>query len=384
MNIGFDAKRFFHNATGLGNYSRTLVQGLAQFYPEHQYFLFNPKRSKAYQKPPYNNVYEVLPQDFLSKKLTSLWRTNLVKKDIIKNDIRLYHGLSHEIPMGINSTSVKTVVTIHDLIFERYPEQYKKLDVHIYRYKFRNACKHANRIIAISNQTKTDLIDLYKIDGNKIDVCYQSCHPAFSKTISEVEKDFFRSTIGLPDQFFLYVGSIIERKNLLSVCKALHAINEKVEIPLVVIGKGRNYKQKVKEFITENGLLNKVIFLSKNSTFNSLQTPETMAAIYAMATALIYPSLYEGFGIPVLEALNSGVPVITSNVSCLPETAGNAALYVHPLNSDELAEAMERIFADEDLRADLIKKGREQAQKFNLKKCTDTVMDVYKKVLESV
>ncbi len=170
MNIGFDAKRYFHNNTGLGNYSRTLVGGLAHFYPEHEYFLFNPKPSKRHQKPSFKNVHEVLPDGPLSKRIPALWRSNWVKKDIKKECIELYHGLSHEIPVGIHKTSVKSVVTIHDLIFERFPTQYKKMDAFIYRRKILYACAHANRIIAISEQTKTDLIDFYKIEPVKIEV----------------------------------------------------------------------------------------------------------------------------------------------------------------------------------------------------------------------
>jgi hypothetical protein len=136
MNIGFDAKRNFHNTTGLGNYSRTLIKGLAEYYPEHQYYLFNPKPSDKFSKPRFDNVHEVLPQGFLAKKFSSAWRSKWVAKDLQKFGIQLYHGLSHEIPIGIELTSIPSVVTIHDLIFERYPEQFNKIDVQIYRKKF--------------------------------------------------------------------------------------------------------------------------------------------------------------------------------------------------------------------------------------------------------
>jgi glycosyltransferase involved in cell wall biosynthesis len=382
MNIGFDAKRFFHNNTGLGNYSRTLVKGLVQSYPQHQYYLFNPKSSNTFQKPPDSNVHQVLPQRFLAKKFPAFWRSSWVTKDLERLNIQLYHGLSHEIPIGIQATSVKSVVTMHDLIFERYPEQYKKLDIEIYRRKYYYACAYANRVIAISQQTKNDLVELYKTDPLKIDICYQSCNPAYARVASDVHKEHLRRTLSLPGQFFLYVGSVIERKNLLSVCEALHQLRGEVDIPLVVIGSGKGYLQKVKDFIQANGLSARVIFLSENGAFTAIQYPGTMAAIYQMATALIYPSVFEGFGIPVLEALSSGLPVITSNVSCLPETGGDAALYVNPLSGDEIREAMKRIYFDEDLRMDMIDKGIVQAQKFDLKKCSEAVMAVYNKVLE--
>ena len=380
MNIGFDGKRFFHNNTGLGNYSRTLVGGLARFYPEHEYYLFNPKPSRAFLKPHNSNIHEVLPGNAWSRKLPALWRTSGIKKDLKDQRIALYHGLSHEIPVGMGRTSIPTVVTMHDLIFERYPAQYKKLDILIYRRKFKHACRHADRIIAISKQTADDLVELYGVDPGKIDICYQSCHPAFSETCGSKEIETLRKSLDLPPHFFLYVGSIIERKNLLLICKALYSIKD--GLPLVVIGSGRGYKDKVKDYIVSKGLEQKIIFLSERPDFaTAVQTPQAMAKIYRMAKAMIYPSLYEGFGIPVLEALSSGVPVITSNVSCLPETGGDAALYIDPHSVEDLVATLQRLRADDAFRNELIEKGYRQAARFNLKDCSAAIMEVYQKLL---
>ena len=254
MNIGFDAKRAYHNGTGLGNYSRTLINSLSEYFPEHEYYLFNPKSSSKFQIPEKKNIHEVLPQGFASKLFPSVWRSSWIKNDLKKNHIDLYHGLSHEIPSGIQNTSIKSVVTIHDLIHERYPEQYKSIDVKIYRKKFRYACKHADKIIAISKQTKQDIIDFYKTSEEKIVVCYQSCNPIFSNETSENEKQTTRKKYDLPGKYFLYVGSVIERKNLLTICKAQLLLKDEVNIPLVVIGNGGKYKEVVKEFILKNGL----------------------------------------------------------------------------------------------------------------------------------
>ncbi|HEY1114053.1 MAG TPA: glycosyltransferase family 1 protein [Chitinophagaceae bacterium] len=384
MKIGMDAKRAFHNQTGLGNYSRTLIKGLATYYPEHEYYLFNPKPSRSYPKADFPNVHEVLPQGFLNTKLSSLWRSNWVKKDLLRMGIQLYHGLSHEIPVGIERTGIPSVVTIHDLIFERYPEQFSKIDVQVYRKKFRYACNHSNRIIAISRQTKSDIMELYGIAEEKIDVCYQSCHPAFGLEITDEEKGAVRKRYGLPQEFFLYVGSIIERKNLLNICKALQALAGTINIPLLVIGNGREYKQVVQEYVKANNLEERVIFLSDREPVRrdaAFQHPETFAAIYQMAVAMIYPSFFEGFGIPVLEALWSRLPVITSNVSCLPETGGDAAYYVSPGKPEEIAEGMRRIYEDASLREEMMKKGWNYAQNFTLEKCTRPVMDVYKTIV---
>src|SRR5450759_2900584 len=122
MNIGFDAKRAYHNGTGLGHYSRTLINSLAKYFPEHEYYLFNPKPSSKFNFYQTNNIHEVLPNELLSKLFSSAWRSSWVKKDLKKYKIDLYHGLSHEIPLGIQQTNTRSVVTIHDLIHERYPE----------------------------------------------------------------------------------------------------------------------------------------------------------------------------------------------------------------------------------------------------------------------
>lgn len=378
MNIGFDAKRAFHNNTGLGNYSRTLINGLANLYPEHEYFLFNPKPSKRFPKPDFKNVHELLPMDFFHKRLSSFWRSSAQTRDIKNNHIDVFHGLSGELPFGIQRSGAKAVVTIHDLIFERYPKQYGVINTNIYRKKFQYACAKADRVIAISAQTKTDLIDLYKIPEEKIEVCYQSCAPHFAEKATDQKKQQLRNAYHLPEQFFLYVGSIIERKNLLRICEGLVAGN--ITTPLVVVGNGKKYKEDVKTFLANHNRTAQVLFLSEKNIGDqklSLNYPENLAALYQMALALVYPSIYEGFGIPVLEALWSGLPVITSNISCLPETGGDAAYYVDPFRVEELATALKKVGEDELLRSSMREKGAQHAQNFTLEKCTGSVMKVY-------
>ncbi len=381
MNIAFDAKRAFTNSTGLGHYSRTLISSLSEFYPEHEYFLCTPKITNRFDVDTLEHGHTITPQHFPSSVFTAAWRSSWVKKDLQQLKIDLYHGLSHEIPLGIEKTEIKSVVTIHDLIFERYPYQYNSIDVQIYRRKFRNACEHTDKIIAISNQTKKDIIQLYKIPANKITVCYQSCNLAFENKVSDAEKQRIKQQYNLPDKFFLYVGSIIERKNLLTICKAMLQLKDTLNIPLVVIGEGKKYKQKVKEFINQHSLQSKIIFLSEIQSLQSLksfQSSEDFPAIYQQAMCMIYPSVFEGFGIPVLEALWSRVPVITSNVSSLSEAGGDGALYVDPMNEEQMADAMLDIYSNTELRKDLINKGWQHAQNFAREKTAACVMDVYK------
>jgi len=383
MNIGFDAKRAYHNQTGLGHYSRTLIHSLAEYYPEHQCYLFNPKPSSlfSFAEP---NVHEVLPTSFLLRLFKSAWRSSGVKKDLAQLRIDLYHGLSHEIPIGIHQTGIRSVVTIHDLIHERYPGQYNKIDVKIYQKKFRYACRHADHVIAISEQTKKDIIEFYKTPGEKITVCYQSCNPSFSETVNEEEKVNIQKKYNLPQQFFLYVGSIIERKNLLNICKALFLLRNELDIPLVVIGDGKKYKQQVKDYLLQNKIENKVIFLSENinaRSSSSFQNAADFPAIYQSAIAMIYPSFFEGFGIPVLEALCSHLPVITSNVSCLPEAGGDAAWYVNPNSAEEIGTGMKKIVSNNALAQSMKDKGWRHAQNFTQQKTSAAVINVYRKLV---
>lgn len=385
MTIGFDAKRIFQNDTGLGNYSRSLVTALSQYYAQNQYKLFAPKLTNKFRPELYQNVSVHLPQKFIEKKLKAAWRSKWMLKNLITEKTDVYHGLSFELPLGIEKSGIGSVVTVHDLIFERYPHQYKKIDRAIYKRKTIHACKAANRIIAISKQTRQDLIDFYNMDAEKIDVCYQSCNPAFAQKVADSEKQRIRQFYRLPERFFLVVGSIIERKNLLTVCKALKILKAKSTIPLVVIGNGKAYKQRVKNYIEKSGLVNDVIFLSEDVAINAIvnyKNGKDFPAIYQLATALIYSSVFEGFGIPITEAMSSGLPVITTNVSCMPETAGNAALYFNPFDEEQLAQHLWSVSNNEELRHSLIEKGYEQAKKFSPEVCASAVMDVYKKIYE--
>lgn len=328
---------------------------------------------------------EIYPQTNFDKFFRGLWRIRNCTNTLTKLEVNLYHGLSHELPFGIEKIGIPTVVTMHDLIPERHPEQYAPWDVKIYRKKFRYACEVADHIIAISEQTKQDIIHYYQIDPHKIRVCYQSCNPAFAQRVSAEEKQRIRTKYNLPERFFLSVGSIIERKNLLNVCKALSSLAPEHRLPLVVIGNGGTYKKKVLHYLHENNMVQEVIFLSDDPQFKNdlgYNTAQDFPAIYQLASALLYPSHFEGFGIPVLEGLWSRVPVITSKVSCLPEAGGQGAYYVNPDSPEEIAEGMRRIITEPSLKETLTQLGWEHAQNFTPEKAASCVMEVYKELMQ--
>ena len=186
MIIGFEAKRVFQNASGLGNYSRNTINLLAKFYPENKYKLFAPKLTSLYSLPEQAEV--ILPQSVIFKFLRSYWRLNVVSKLLKINKIDIYHGLSHVIPYKIEKTGIPSVVTMHDLIFLRYPEFYKKIDRKIYESVYRSSCQNATKIIAISNQTKADLIHYFGIQPEKIEVIYQTCNNCYYEKVPEEGK----------------------------------------------------------------------------------------------------------------------------------------------------------------------------------------------------
>ncbi len=233
----------------------------------------------------------------------------------------------------------------------------------------------------MSKQTKEDLIKLYNIASDKIEVCYQSCNKIFEQTVADENKTKILKKYNLPANYLLYVGSIIERKNLLNICKALKNISTNNPIPLVVIGTGHgSYYSSVKQFVAENNLQNLVIFLSENEIAKNdidFKSAVDFPAIYQSASALIYPSIYEGFGIPILEALWSNLPVITSNISCLPETGGDAAYYIDPFSVDDITNAILNVVSDSTLRQSMIEKGKRHTTNFTPQKCAETVMNVY-------
>lgn len=372
MRVAFDAKRAFLNTSGLGNYARTLIKSLHYYHPENNYTLFTPKTGESefteyVQKQ--KNIQIEQPQHFLEKKISSYWRSYGITDILNEQQQNVYHGLSNELPFNIENFKEKKIVTIHDLIFLRYPELYSSIDSRIYNKKFRHACDVADVIIAISEETKRDIQSFYFVPEEKIKVIYQSCDEQYYQTPSEQTIQEVKSNYKLPQDFLLYVGTIEERKNLLTIIKALHQVPD---IPLVVVGKKKKYFHTVLEYIKQHNLSNRVIFLKNVSN-------DSLAVLYRLAKIFIYPSVLEGFGIPILEALISQVPVITTKDGCFPEAGGTNSLYINPTDADELAEKIRFLLHSDDIRKDMAEKGLEYAQKFHPSVITHQLIQLYSK-----
>ena len=377
MRIGFDGKRAVQNFTGLGNYSRYIVDILCQFGPENEYVLYAPKKRENKRLDKLTKQYQQLQLSYPTtsswKKFSSLWRVWGVTRQLEKEKIDIFHGLSNELPLNIHQSEVKSIVTIHDLIFLRYPQYYHSIDRKIYTYKFRKACENADKIISISECTKRDIIEFFRIPADKIEVVYQGCDPSFIHPVAEEKKREVRAKYQLPDHYILNVGSIEERKNALSAVQALMMLPE--QIHLVIVGRHTEYTDKVEHFIKENKLEERVHIIS-NVPFDDLP------AFYQLAEIFVYPSRFEGFGIPIIEALYSGIPVVAATGSCLEEAGGPDSIYVHPDDIKGMADAFKQIYADPERKKNMIEKGHSFAKRFSEEKQAEEILNIYKKLMK--
>lgn len=337
LRIGLDAKRAFNNGTGLGNYSRFVINGLLKHFPQHEYFLFTPSIKPEYANfySPSDAVTTVTPESFLGKTFGALWRTYAIAEMCNALKLDVFHGLSNELPVGIDAFTGRKIVTIHDLIFMRYPNYYGNIDRYIYTRKFRYACEQADVVVATSEQTKQDIVLYIGTPKEKIKIGYQNCDDRFQEKATIENKQAVQQRYSLPDQFVLCVGTIEQRKNQLTVLQAFHQLNHP-ELKLVFIGKQTDYYTQLTDYIRKHQLEDKVLFLQRIPS-------DDLPVIYQQAKLFIYASEFEGFGIPVLEGLRSEVPVIAANASSLPEVGGNIALYFEPKDVSGLLACMNTV-----------------------------------------
>ncbi len=371
MRIGYDGKRAAKNLTGLGNYSRWLVGDLSKQYPENEYLIYTAAVKDAPRVKNFfslDNIHLRLP---LSNNF--LWRRMGILKDLIKDRVKIYHGLSQELPFAIQHTKIKSVVTIHDLIFIKFPEHYSWIDTKIYKWKTTSACAIAHKIIAISENTKKDIIDYYKVSPDKIEVIYQSCDEHFKTILPTNELNSIKAKYNLPEKYILYVGTIESRKNLAVLVKAMAEIN--TDYKLVVLGKKKSYFSKiVAPIIKKLSLDNRILFF-ENLEFQDLP------GVYQNAKLFVLPSYYEGFGIPIIEALYSKIPVIAATGSCLEEAGGPGSKYFKPDDVEELIATIKSVIDDPVLSSKMIENGTQYVEKFDTKKLCTQVMNCYKSII---
>lgn len=313
MNIGYDAKRYFHNKTGLGNYSRDLVDTIISNHPKDHFFLFDLKPD--IENLPSNIV--AVPSSSLNLFDRMLWRPYFIRKEIRNYKLDVYHGLSNELPFGKFPEGVKKIVTIHDVIFRHFPEHYPAFDRWIYEKKTAHAVKVSDVIVATSKSTAEDLMSFYGAKSEKIHVVYQTCGAGHRKYYPKDLVDRIKSKYHLPSDYFLYVSSFQTRKNHLQLLKAFK--NYTGNCKLVLAGKTGETLKICKDYISDNGLQERV-FIRQDVSLDDLPL------LYRAAKGFVYPSVTEGFGIPLIEAAFAGLPIAYNDIPVFKELAPEGSI----------------------------------------------------------
>lgn len=376
MIIGYDGKRAVKNMTGLGNYSRLVVENMAKEFPASRLLLYTPEmrdnpRLASLQR--LHNVEFRLPaaQGFHG----TLWRTFGLTNNLAADKVELYHGLSNELPLNIRNAGLPSVVTIHDVIYRRLPYCYKPVDRMLYDFKYSRACRNATRIIAVSQRTKEDVMELYGIDADKIDVVYQGCDESFKTPLPSTLLEETRGRLQLPEKFILQVGTIERRKNLELTIRSLTAVDDTVS--LVAVGKDNHgYLAEMKKLAESLGVSRRLKWI------HDLQFSD-MPAVCQLAEVIAYPSRYEGFGIPVIEGLESMRPVVAATGSCLEEAGGEAAFYVDPDDVRAMGATIRSILSAGASLQPRLELGKRHAATFNTADMAAKIMDTYHKAIEA-
>ena len=359
---------------GIGIYTQEIFRRVVTLMPEHEfYFLFDRPFSDEFIFAK-NSTPVVISPPARHPFLWYWWFEKSVPKFLKENNIDVFIS-----PDGYASltTDIPQIITIHDLGFEHFPKHVPFLVRKYYQYFTPKFCKKATKILAVSEFTKQDIAARYEIDENKIDVVYNGVDNGqwsmvngqlSSKNLLSI--DYRLSTIA---PYFIFIGAVHPRKNVLGLLKAFEHFKTTFSHPhqLIIIGRKAWMNSDLEKFYRQMKFKKDVVWIEKIERTKLLQ-------ILQNAFALVYPSFFEGFGIPIIEAMSLGVPVITSNISSMPEVAGNAAILVNPVNITDIANAMHSLVENEALRNDLIAKGKIHAQDFDWNVSASKVVDVIK------
>lgn len=376
MRIGFDIRPFLRQATGVGIYYKNLLFSLARIDTNNQYYLFSSSyKDRFFQEelPPFSRC-EFRDARYPVKLINFLWHK--VGWPPLDKFFNMELDLTHSpIPLLL-PTKGKKIVTVYDLFFMDFPAFVQGEARKNFTQRIENSLQRADGILVISQFVKDQIIDRFFLNEDKIKVVYLGVDPDFSNKPSVMQTEIVKNKYGLPSKFILFVGAIEPRKNLLKLIEALSFIQKKsYNVPLVIVGKkGMDYQNLVKK-IEDNKLQSKVLFLN--------YLPEgDMKILYHLASCLVFPSLCEGFGLPLVEAMASECPLVISRASALPEIALDAALYFHPEDAEEMASQIITVLDDEDKRKNLIHRGIQRVRDFSWTKTAENTLNFYRSVLE--
>lgn len=347
MIIGFDGSRaFVGGRTGTENYSYQLLKALAKLDQTNNYLVYT--RSKIQPNFPKNFIFKEI-------KWPRLWTQGGLSLQTFIDKLDVLFVPAHTLPL-IRKPGLKTVVTVHDLGSEYLPSMHQVKQRLYLSFMQKYQLQTADKIIAVSNATKDDLVKRLEIGPKKINVIYEGYNKElFKKTDTEVNSM----------KYFLFVGTVQPRKNLERIIKAVAQTDK----TLIVAGSRGWMSEKIYKLPKQLGIEERVKFLG-------FVPDEGLPALYSGAIAFLYPSLFEGFGLPILEAQACGCPVITSNVSSMPEVAGKGAVYVNPYSVDDIVEGMQRLQAT-GYRQQIIQKGFANIKRFSWEKCAAQTLKVF-------
>lgn len=354
---------------GIGIYTQEIFSRVVQLMPEHEfYFMFDRPFSEEFIFAK-NVTPLIVSPPARHPFLWYWWFEKSVPKVLKENNVDLF--ISPDGYASLN-TSVPQIITIHDLGFEHFPEHVPYLVRKFYRYFTPKYCQKATKILTVSEYTKQDIISTYNIEAQKIDVVYNGFELENQESRvkgQDAEKQILTSEI----PYFIFVGAVHPRKNVLGLLKAFEHFKATFSHPhqLIIVGRKAWMNAELENFYHQMKYKKDVIWIEKIERTDLLQ-------LMQHAFGLVYPSLFEGFGIPILEAMTLGLPVICSNTSSMPEVAGNAAILVNPNSTVGIADAMNSLITDENLRNKLIAKGKTQATHFDWNSSAQKVVEIIK------
>lgn len=376
MRVGLDVRTITPVRSGVGNYVLHLFRGLRNVAPEQDFFLVG-------QRSNLDVIGGGIPDRVLHETkishenhpLGDLWEHYWLPRVLHQNQVDVFHGPATLLPLARDGYAA--VVTIHDLVAFLHPQTIPRKYATYMRWLIRKVVARADRIISVSEHTKSDLVDVLGVNPDKISVVYEAAHESFRPCNDQKLLDDVCQRYGLDGPFLYHVGNIEPRKNLVRLVKAFMIMRERSghKVKLAISGQKGWLTRRLFKALGE-------IDIHRDVVFTGYVSHQDLPLLMCAAHAFVFPSLYEGFGLPVLEAMSCGTPVVTSDISSLPEIVGDKAVLVDPNSSESVAQGLQRILEDSQLHSRLAAEGFERAKLFSWNKAARETLDIYRRVHE--